>query len=107
MGFSLCNATWNNIPSLLPVYTSIAHFFLGATLLVLAITQTLKQSVDMYKATKQWQPNQYMQLFVKDGILYFLVYVSLSLVAIRHHHVLPSVSLFNTFPKANSLVVFF
>jgi hypothetical protein len=30
----------------------------------------------MYKATKKWQPNHYMQLFMKDGILYFLVYVS-------------------------------
>ena len=30
----------------------------------------------MHKATKQWQPNHYMQLFVKDGILYFLAYVS-------------------------------
>jgi len=27
----------------------------------------------MYKATKQWQPNHYMQLFARDGILYFLV----------------------------------
>ena len=30
----------------------------------------------MYKATKQWQPNHYMQLFMKDGILYFVAYVS-------------------------------
>ena len=30
----------------------------------------------MYKATKEWQPNRYMQLFARDGILYFLVYVS-------------------------------
>ena len=29
----------------------------------------------MYKATKQWQPNHYMQLFAKDGIFYFIVYV--------------------------------
>ena len=32
----------------------------------------------MYKATQKWQPNRYIQLFVKDGILYFVVYVSLS-----------------------------
>jgi len=29
----------------------------------------------MYKATKQWQPNRYMQKLVKDGILYFIVNV--------------------------------
>ena len=30
----------------------------------------------MYKATKQWQPNRYMQQFVRDGIIYFLMYVT-------------------------------
>ena len=49
---------------------------LGSMLLILAVISTLKQSVAMYKATKQWQPNHYMQLFAKDGILYFLAYVS-------------------------------
>jgi len=29
----------------------------------------------MYKATKQWQPNRYMQKLVGDGILYFFVNV--------------------------------
>ena len=45
-------------------------------LLILAIISALKESVVMYKATGLWQPNHYMQLFVKDGILYFLAYVS-------------------------------
>jgi hypothetical protein len=30
----------------------------------------------MYKATKQWQPNQYMRLLVKHGIIYFFTYVN-------------------------------
>ena len=46
-------------------------------LLTLAVFSTLKVSVLLYKATKQWRPNHYMQQFVKDGILYFLVYVLL------------------------------
>ena len=45
-------------------------------LLILAVIQTLRQLVGMYKATKQWQLNQYMQQLMGDGILYFLVYVS-------------------------------
>jgi hypothetical protein len=45
-------------------------------LLILALMSTLKESVAMYKATKQWQPNHYIQLFAKDGILYFVAYVS-------------------------------
>ena len=48
---------------------------LGIMILILAVISALKESVAMYKATKQWQPNCYMQLFAKDGILYFLVYV--------------------------------
>ncbi|KAF8428932.1 hypothetical protein L210DRAFT_3652216 [Boletus edulis BED1] len=48
---------------------------LGAMLTILAVFQTLKQSFRMYKATKRWQPNRYMQKLVKDGILYFVVYV--------------------------------
>ncbi|KAF8427615.1 hypothetical protein L210DRAFT_3565041 [Boletus edulis BED1] len=27
----------------------------------------------MYRATKQWQPNRYIQQLVRDGILYFFV----------------------------------
>ena len=56
------------------------NFFLGLALLILAVTQTLKQTFSMYKATKSWQPNQYMRLLVRDGIAYFLVYVSPSLL---------------------------
>ena len=44
---------------------------------MLAVIQTIKQSVGMFKATKQWKPNKYMQQLVTDGFLYFLVYASL------------------------------
>jgi len=50
-------------------------FVLGVALLILAVMQTLTQSFYMYKATKHWQPNEYMKLLVRDGILYFLVNV--------------------------------
>ena len=53
----------------------IPRFVLSAVLFVLALTQTLKQSVAMYKATKQWQPNRYMMLLVQHGIIYFFTYV--------------------------------
>ncbi|KAN0080150.1 hypothetical protein V8E55_009716 [Tylopilus felleus] len=35
----------------------------------------MKQSVNMYKATKLWQPNRYMQQLVTDGTIYFLAYI--------------------------------
>ena len=68
--------TWSN--ALLQLLWGLTAFrlVLGVMLLILAVISTLKDSVVMYKATKQWQPNHYMQLLTKDGILYFLVYVS-------------------------------
>ena len=61
------------------------NFILGVALLILAIMQTLKQSFYMYKATKHWQPNQYMKLLVRDGIVYFLVCESLFLLPYSRH----------------------
>jgi small neutral amino acid transporter SnatA (MarC family) len=55
------------------------NFILGVALLILAVMQTMKQSYFMYKATKHWQPNKYMKLLVRDGIVYFLVCVFLLL----------------------------
>ena len=56
---------------------TVLRFVLCVLLLILAVISSLKESVVLYKATKQWQPNRYIQLLVKDGILYFLVYVFL------------------------------
>ena len=71
-----------DVPPNITIYFMIPRFVLSAVLLVLALTQTLKQSIQMYKATKQWQPNQYMKLFVRDGIIYFFMYVNCSLLFI-------------------------
>ncbi|KAF8437495.1 hypothetical protein L210DRAFT_3505250 [Boletus edulis BED1] len=71
LGFSFCIGSWPN--HMLIIYAVSLRLVLGIMLLVLAATQTLKQSVEMYKATGQWQPNQYFQQFTKDGIVYFVV----------------------------------
>ena len=77
--FNTCTFTDNNIPLILAAHLIDGNlrFILSVVLLVLAVIQTINQSVDMFKATKQWQPNKYMQQLVTDGILYFLVYASL------------------------------
>ena len=61
------------------------NFILGVALLILAVMQTIKQSFHMYKATNHWQPNQYMKLLVRDGIVYFLVCESLFLLPYSRH----------------------
>ncbi|KAF8119164.1 hypothetical protein EV363DRAFT_1593394 [Boletus edulis] len=66
-----------NAPAI-QVYLVIPRLVLSAALVIFAVSQTLKQSFEIYKATKQWQPNRYMQKLVGDGILYFIAYVPVS-----------------------------
>ncbi|KAI9462730.1 hypothetical protein HD554DRAFT_2175860 [Boletus coccyginus] len=76
LDFSVCDASFGNGASIAYLYTTIPRVTLSVTLLILALIITLKESVDMYRETKQWQPNRYMKQLMKDQIIYFLVYVS-------------------------------
>ncbi|KAF8548549.1 hypothetical protein OG21DRAFT_749256 [Imleria badia] len=50
----------------------------GAAMCNLTIVQFGRQSLQMYRLTKQWQPNRYLILLVRQGILYFFAYVAVS-----------------------------
>lgn len=63
------------------LYDGIPRFVLSVMLFILAILRTWRQTLQMYKATKQWQLNRLMQQLMEDSVLYFLVYVH-SFVAI-------------------------
>ncbi|KAI9567635.1 hypothetical protein HD554DRAFT_2105489, partial [Boletus coccyginus] len=54
-------------------YSVIPQVVLQGVMCLLAIYQSLKQSLHLYKATKRWQFNQYFQLLVNQGLLYFLI----------------------------------
>ncbi|KAI9457547.1 hypothetical protein HD554DRAFT_1769883 [Boletus coccyginus] len=71
-GFSFCNGL-SEIPSPLLLGVTIPRFVLGVTLLTLAAIPTLKGSIEMYRATRIWQLNQYVQQLMRDGIFYFFV----------------------------------
>ena len=71
---SLCNILLS-IPLNLTIYFTSPRFTLSVVLFTLALTQTLKESVAMYQATKQWQPSRYMRLLAEHGIIYFFTYV--------------------------------
>jgi len=71
LDISACNSTYN-LPS--PLWTYLTPTFtMSAALLILPVIRTLKESIEIYKATRRWQPNRYMKLFVRDGIFYFFV----------------------------------
>jgi hypothetical protein len=93
--FSFCSISFSNAShSQQMLGTGALRFVFSVVLLILAVISTVKQSVVMYQATKQWQPNHYMQLFMKDGIFYFIAYVSSFPLHIQFHS-LPSHSPFH------------
>ena len=76
LDFSFCvvgstSLIWTKVATIL----QITH---GAAMCMLALVRFVRQSLQMYPATKQWQINRYMGLLVREGILYFLVYVPIS-----------------------------
>lgn len=81
------------------------NFVLAAVSLILAVTQTLRPSLAFYKVTRKWQHNRYIQRLVKDGILYFFVYASLSFFLI-HCHVSPCFSI-DLYTKTDHSAKFF
>ena len=74
--FSLCM-----VQPAVPIWTQVVAIFRitrGAAMCILVIAQSVRQSVQMYRVTKQWQVNQYMSLLIQQGNLYFFAYVLVS-----------------------------
>ncbi|KAF8558532.1 hypothetical protein OG21DRAFT_1481241 [Imleria badia] len=70
LDITLCNVvlstqTWSTA-------TRIIQFILGTVMCILVTAQFVKQSLQMYQATRKWQLNRYMNLLVRDSLLYFL-----------------------------------
>ncbi|KAF8843543.1 hypothetical protein BDN67DRAFT_964367 [Paxillus ammoniavirescens] len=72
--FTFCVATYDTT-SLFGTYTAIPRLILGVILCTLAVAQFVRQSLDMYKAIKQWQPNRYLELLTRESVLYFIAYL--------------------------------
>ena len=57
------------------IASTIIQFILSTAMCALVMTQFMRESLQMYKATRKLQFNKYMSLLVRDGLLYFFVYV--------------------------------
>ncbi|KAF8549548.1 hypothetical protein OG21DRAFT_1525736 [Imleria badia] len=78
LDFSVCV-----VPPSLLLWTKLAAIFQmthGGLMCVLAIVEFVRQSLQMYHVTKQWQLNRYMRLLVRQGILYFFAFFLYSLI---------------------------
>ena len=51
---------------------------LSALMCLLVVIQLIREALQMYKATKRFQLNGYMNLLVWEGMIYFLTYVDVS-----------------------------
>ncbi|KAF8452705.1 hypothetical protein L210DRAFT_2052888 [Boletus edulis BED1] len=71
LDFSFCLNNYVSSPVLADVLDGV-RFPLAATMCLLVAAQFIRQSLQMYAETKQWQPGRYMNLFVREGLLYFL-----------------------------------
>ncbi|KAH0831393.1 hypothetical protein J3R83DRAFT_14058 [Lanmaoa asiatica] len=78
LDFTYCSYSFT-MTSSSTTYRAIPRIVFGAALVILAVIPTLIQSVEMYRLTKRWQTNRTMKLLVREGVLYFVLYVSLVL----------------------------
>ncbi|KAN0092658.1 hypothetical protein V8E55_003442, partial [Tylopilus felleus] len=83
LDFSICTVPY----SLWPAWVYVAFILQithGVTTCILVTIEFVRQSLQMYQVTKQWQLNRYMSLLVKQAVLYFFVYVHLLILTFRH-----------------------
>ncbi|KAG8216188.1 hypothetical protein J3R82DRAFT_8212 [Butyriboletus roseoflavus] len=86
---SFCNPTFT-ITSQLGNYKLIPRLILAVLLLILAVARLCTESYQSYKATRQWQVNRYLNILVRDGVLYFIAYVASSLLYALTYTVVPA-----------------
>ena len=79
LGISACSVTI--IAETWSTALTISQFILSIVLFTLVVTQFLRGAFQMYRATRKWEFNRYVSLLVRDGLLYFLVYVNLVIPA--------------------------
>lgn len=75
LGASFCSTSYSFIPEF-GLYVSIPRFILAALMFIFALVRFFNESLQMYRATRQWLPSRYLNLLVRESVLYFLAYVS-------------------------------
>lgn len=75
VNFEYCSYSTTKQP--LPIYRAIPRFTIGAALLILFVVPTLTHTYEIYRLTGRWHINRAMELLVKEGAVYFVVYVPL------------------------------
>ncbi|KAF8452766.1 hypothetical protein L210DRAFT_3499625 [Boletus edulis BED1] len=72
--FVVSTQTWN-------IAAATIQCILASVLCILVVVKFARNSVQMYQATRTWQLNRYISLLTRDGLFYFLAYVSVSFLS--------------------------
>lgn len=70
-GVTSSSVTWTKV-------SAIPEIVNGGVMCILVIYQFVKRVLEMYKVTKKFHFNRYMNLLAGQSILYFLLYVPIS-----------------------------
>ena len=78
--FSFCMVQSRSTGSLIVniLLVNGAQITLGALMCLLVVIRFIRESLQMYKTTKRFRLNHYLNLLVWEGMIYFLVYVHVS-----------------------------
>ncbi|KAF9231087.1 hypothetical protein BU15DRAFT_82845 [Melanogaster broomeanus] len=68
---------------------TLPQYVLSILLVVLSISQFVRESLQMHKAVKQWQSNRYMSLLTGQSVLYFIANLFYNLAALLTNFVAP------------------
>ncbi|KAG9316930.1 hypothetical protein JVU11DRAFT_3011 [Chiua virens] len=80
LDYSFCSVQFT--PLIWGEVTSILQITFSVVLCVLAIVQFVRRSLQMYDATKRWQLNRYINLLIKEGIVYFFAIFLLNSISL-------------------------
>jgi len=76
--FSVCELGHSPLTQWWARAVTILRMIHGAVLCMLSSVQFLRMSLQMHRATSQWQLNQCMNLLVREGVLYFIAFFLLN-----------------------------
>jgi len=94
---TICTASYN-VPTSIGVYFLIPKVVLSVVLCGFAVIRLVRESLQMHRAIKKWQSNQYLELLVRESVLYF--------VANLFAHVVPMVIGAGVLQELSSLLLY-
>ena len=72
LDMSFCNPEYNTT-SKIGKYKLAPRLTLAALMFVLVVARFCMDSFQEYRETRQWKTNEYINLLVREGVLYFFV----------------------------------